>query len=218
MLAGLARQVAEFIGASACLISIVDAERGVVRDRAGYARPPHRWKRTSREHLIADFPRTPRCSSTGDPYTCTAKRRRPRRDAAAARARLPLADDAAMQVDGEPFALVEVFDERRRAFTPDEVRLCQALTNESGAMVARARMSERIEAAYFATLGALAAALEAKDAYTNGHASQIAELAGAACDQLGIPPGRARIVAWARCCTTSARSASPRRSCASPGR
>ena len=86
-------------------------------------------------------------------------------------------------------------------------------------MVARARMSERIEAAYFATLGALAAALEAKDAYTNDHASQIAELAGAICEQLGIlPADRHGSCVWARCCTTSARSASPRRSCASPGR
>jgi len=194
MLAGLARQVAEFIGASACLISVADAERGIVRDRAGYARPPHRWQRTSREHVIADFPRTAQVLATGVPYTCTASDADP--------AEMPLLLELGfrsllmlrMEVEGESFALVEVFDERRRLFTPDEVRLCQALINESGAMVARARMSERIEAAYFATLGALAAALEAKDAYTNDHASQIAELAGATCEELGIPPAAARIV------------------------
>ena len=61
-------------------------------------------------------------------------------------------------------------------------------------MIARTRMSERLEEAYFATLGALAAALEAKDAYTNDHASQIAELAGAVCERLGIPAVEARII------------------------
>jgi len=61
-------------------------------------------------------------------------------------------------------------------------------------MVARAQMAERLEEAYIATLGALAAALEAKDAYTNDHASQIADLAGAVCDHLGIPPSDTRIV------------------------
>ncbi len=61
-------------------------------------------------------------------------------------------------------------------------------------MVARARMAERLEDAYFATLGALAAALEAKDAYTNDHASQIAELAGRVCDVLGLDGRTTRVV------------------------
>jgi putative nucleotidyltransferase with HDIG domain len=99
-----------------------------------------------------------------------------------------------LDVDGEPFGLIEIYDERRRRFAPGEIRLCSALAGEAGAMIARTRMSERLEEAYFATLGALAAALEAKDAYTNDHASQIAELAGAVCERLGIPAGEARII------------------------
>src|SRR2546421_5305217 len=61
-------------------------------------------------------------------------------------------------------------------------------------MVARARMAERLEGAYFATLGTLAAALEAKDAYTNDHASQIAELAGRVCDELGLDAPSSRVI------------------------
>jgi putative nucleotidyltransferase with HDIG domain len=99
-----------------------------------------------------------------------------------------------LPVDGEPFALIEIYDERPRAFGDGEVRLCQALATEAGVMVSRARMNERVEDAYFATLAALAAALEAKDAYTNDHAGQIADLAGAVCDQLGFAPADARIV------------------------
>ena len=55
-------------------------------------------------------------------------------------------------------------------------------------------MQERLEDAYFATLGTLAAALEAKDAYTNDHAGQIAELAGAVCEQLDIPAAEMRMI------------------------
>src|SRR5437764_1470590 len=73
-------------------------------------------------------------------------------------------------------------------------RLCQALAAEGGLMVARAQMAERLEEAYIATLGALAAALEAKDAYTNDHASQIADIAGAVCEHLGIAPAETRMI------------------------
>jgi len=52
----------------------------------------------------------------------------------------------------------------------------------------------RLEQAYFATLGALAAALEAKDAYTNDHAIEIAGLAGAVCEQLRIAPADTRLI------------------------
>ena len=99
-----------------------------------------------------------------------------------------------LPVDDEPYALIEVYDRTHRVFADAEVRLSQALAVEAGRVIARARMQERLEDAYFATLGTLAAALEAKDAYTNDHASQIADLAGAVCDQLDIPPAEARIV------------------------
>ena len=61
-------------------------------------------------------------------------------------------------------------------------------------MVVRARMQEHLEDAYIATLGTLAAALEAKDAYTNDHAAQIAELAAAVCAQLRISPADMRMI------------------------
>jgi len=70
MLAGLARQLTEFTDATACLISVVDAPRGVIRNRAGYARPPHRWAPGATEHTIADYPRTKAVIDTGRPYVC----------------------------------------------------------------------------------------------------------------------------------------------------
>ena len=96
MLASLSRQLTEFLGASACLVSVVDAERGVVRDRAGYARPPHRWEAAAEEYALADYPRTEAVLRTGVPYRllpgCRADRSR--RGPLADGARLPLAADA----------------------------------------------------------------------------------------------------------------------------
>jgi putative nucleotidyltransferase with HDIG domain len=196
MLAGLARQLTEFTDATACLISVVDAPRGVIRNRAGYARPPHRWAPGATEHTIADYPRTKAVIDTGRPYVCV--RGAPDADPSEARwlRRLGYASVLMLRlaVDDEPYAVIELYDERARRFAGGEVRLCQALAAEAGLMVARAQMAERLEEAYIATLGALAAALEAKDAYTNDHASQIADLAGAVCDHLGIPPSDTRIV------------------------
>ena len=100
----------------------------------------------------------------------------------------------ALAVEDEPYALIEIYDTRTRSFGGVEVRLCRALAAEAGKVVTQARMAERLEEAYFATLGALAAALEAKDAYTNDHAIEIAELAGAVCEQLRIAPADARLI------------------------
>jgi putative nucleotidyltransferase with HDIG domain len=196
MLADLSRQLTDFLGASACMISLVDEERGVVRDCAGYARPPHRWEPTAEEYPIGDYPRTEAVLRTGDPYAC--ERDHPDTDPAEARSLAGLGYCSllmlSLAVEGSPYALIEVYDHEPRRFTTDELRLATALAAEAGTMVSRARMSERLEDAYFATLGALAAALEAKDAYTNDHASEIAELAGRVCDALGLEPRTTRVV------------------------
>ncbi|MDX6495707.1 MAG: hypothetical protein QOE17_1693, partial [Gaiellales bacterium] len=196
MLASLSRQLTEFLGASACLVSIVDAERGVVRDRAGYAQPPHRWEAAAEEYALADYPRTEAVLRTGVPYTCSLDVEPI--DPAEARWLMELGYRSllmlSLTVESEPYALIEVYDERPRPFTDAELRLASALTAEAGTMVTRARMAERLEDAYFATLGTLAAALEAKDAYTNDHASQIADLAGGVCEQIGLSHSDMRIV------------------------
>jgi putative nucleotidyltransferase with HDIG domain len=193
-LAGLARQLTEFIDASACLISLIDAESGTVVDRAGYARPPHRFDRMAEEHRLADYPRTAEVVDSGRPHRCTAG------DAEPGEMRLLVELGyrsllmLRLDVEGEPFGLIEIYDERRRRFGDREVRLCQALAGEAGAMIARTRMSEQLEEAYLTTMGALAAALEAKDAYTNDHAAKIADLAWAVCEQLGLQSDESRII------------------------
>jgi putative nucleotidyltransferase with HDIG domain len=196
MLADLSRQLTEFLDASACMISTLDDERRVVRDRAGYARPPYTWEPDADEYSLADYPRTAAVLESGGPYTCTLESAD--LDPAEERGLIELGFGSLLMlsiaVEGRPFGLIEVYDRSPREFTAGELRLATALAAEAGTMVERARMAERLEDAYFATLGTLAAALEAKDAYTNDHASQIAELAGALCDRLDIDAAHTRVI------------------------
>ena len=196
VLADLSRQLTTFLDASACMIALLDEDGGILRDRAGYARPPFSWQPNPDEYDLADYPSTEAVMRTGVPYTCTLDTAGI--DPAEERWLRELGFGSllmySMTVEGEPYALVEIYDERCRSFHPAELRLATALAAEAGTMVARARMSERLEDAYFATLGTLAAALEAKDAYTNDHAIEIAELAGAVCEQLRIAPADARLI------------------------
>jgi putative nucleotidyltransferase with HDIG domain len=196
MLADLSRQLTEFLNASACLISVLDAERGVVRDRAAFARPPHHWEAAAEEHALSEYPRTAQVLRSGEPFWCTIDGGPI--DPAEARLLMELGYRSllmlSLAVEGEPYALIEIYDERPRSFSDPELRLATALTAEAGTMVTRARMAERLEDAYFATLGTLAAALEAKDAYTNDHASEIADLAGGVCAEIGLAHPETRMV------------------------
>jgi putative nucleotidyltransferase with HDIG domain len=196
MLAVLARSLCELVDAKACMVSTIDTAAATVRDLAGYARPPHSWDTQAEEFRLDDYPRTAEVIELDTPLVCGIDT--PGTDPAEARRLEQLGYRSllmfALAVEDEPYALIEIYDTRRRSFGGVEVRLCRALAAEAGKVVAQARMAERLEAAYFATLGALAAALEAKDAYTNDHAIEIAELAGAVCDELRIAPADARLI------------------------
>lgn len=195
LLTALARQLTEWLAASVCVVSLVDDARSSVHRWTGYARPPLGWPRTPAEQPLAERPAAAAVLATAAPRAYAAHSGGRQREVA----RLTGLDFRsvlmlALRVEGESHALVEVFDRRDRGFSEAEVRLAQALCGEAGEALARARMRERLEHAYFATLGTLAAALEAKDAYTNDHANQIAELAGEVCDQLGMAADEARVI------------------------
>ncbi len=195
MLASLARNLTEILDADACLVSVYDAERDTVRNTAAYARPPYRWDNAPTEHAVADYPRTAEVLASGVPYSCRLGASPDPQEARwlierGYRSLLMLS----LPVESQPFALIEIFDQSARSFGDSEIRLSEALALEAGKMVVRARMQEHLEDAYIATLGTLAAALEAKDAYTNDHAAQIAELAAAVCAQLRISPADMRMI------------------------
>jgi putative nucleotidyltransferase with HDIG domain len=196
MLAVLARSLCDLIDAKACMVSTIDLDAETVRDLAGYAAPPHTWGEQAQEYRLEDYPATAEVIEHDTELVC----RLDEPDAGPAEARrleqmgYRSLLSFTLSVEDEPFALIEIYDTRLRSYGGVEVRLCRALAAEAGKVVASARMAGRLEQAYFATLGALAAALEAKDAYTNDHAIEIAELAGAVCEQLRVAPADARLI------------------------
>jgi putative nucleotidyltransferase with HDIG domain len=196
MLAVLARSLCELVDAKACMVSSIDMDASAVRDLAGYARPPHAWDAAAAEYLLEDYPST--AEAIEQDVAVVVRVDSADADPAESRRVAQLGFRSllmfALTVEDEPYALIEIYDTRPRSFGGVEVRLCRALAAEAGKVVEQKRMGERLEQAYFATLGALAAALEAKDAYTNDHAIEIADLAGAVCEQLRIGPGDARLI------------------------
>ena len=94
------------------------------------------------------------------------------------------------------------------------------VTERENARLVGSPRASRAELAdqYRATLMALGATLEARDGYTGGHGEETVELVAAVAARLGLPTRQIDEVRRSRCCTTSARSACPTRSCSSPAR
>ena len=99
-----------------------------------------------------------------------------------------------LRVDGEPYALIEIYDDTAADVRAGRDPPCQALAAEAGKAVSRARMAERLEEAYFSTLGALAAALEARTPTRRTMRSRSPSSPGAVCERLDIPPADARLM------------------------
>jgi diguanylate cyclase (GGDEF)-like protein/PAS domain S-box-containing protein len=89
-------------------------------------------------------------------------------------------------VDGEVWGAINVEEMGTHAFDEDDVRLLVTVADQVGAALRSARLYERLERAYLGTAEALAAALEAKDAYTADHARSIVDLAEHVGRRLGL--------------------------------
>ena len=62
-------------------------------------------------------------------------------------------------------------------FTDEDRQHCRLLADQAGTVLGGSQLATQLDAQHVATVAALAAALEAKDAYTGGHAHAIAEFA-----------------------------------------
>jgi HD-GYP domain-containing protein (c-di-GMP phosphodiesterase class II) len=190
-----ARELTLLFGASACLISEYEPARGTVTDWAAYVEPPAQLNVVAEDYDLDEYPVTRRVLSDlvesatslddgGDP----AEHEFLRRSGFGAAMMVPLV------VDGAAAGLVELFDVRTRPFSADDRRFCRLLADHAGLVLGTVRMAERLEAQHLATVGALAAALEAKDAYTGGHAQAISQFAVAVSEELGLSGGEIRSV------------------------
>jgi diguanylate cyclase (GGDEF)-like protein len=89
-------------------------------------------------------------------------------------------------VGEELWGAINVEEKERAAFDEEDLLLLQTVADQVGAAMRSAQLYGRLERAYLGTAEALAAALEAKDAYTAAHARSIVELAEAVGQRLGM--------------------------------
>jgi HD-GYP domain-containing protein (c-di-GMP phosphodiesterase class II) len=75
-----------------------------------------------------------------------------------------------------------------REIQPGEVHLLTTIAEIAGNAVHRMRLHESLEESYLGTVLALAKALDARDAYINGHSDRIAKLAVAVAQNAGMSP------------------------------
>ncbi len=87
---------------------------------------------------------------------------------------------------GTVSGLVEILDVEYRGFTPEEISCCRMLVDQAGLALGASYLAAERDRQHLATVAALAAALEAKDAYTGNHAHAIADMAVAVGEVLGV--------------------------------
>jgi HD-GYP domain-containing protein (c-di-GMP phosphodiesterase class II) len=183
----LARELTLLFDASGCLISSYDLAQDSVTDWAAYVVPPARLNVVAESYSLADFPATRKVlhdlveiAISVDAESDRAEQRWLEQGGFRASLMVPIV------MDGQPAGLIELLDARTRSFAPDERRFCRLLADHAGIVLGALRMAERLEEQHVATVAALAAALEAKDAYTGNHAQTIAEMTVAVGHELGM--------------------------------
>jgi HD-GYP domain-containing protein (c-di-GMP phosphodiesterase class II) len=194
-LALLARQLTELFDGSACMISQYDAEHEVTTDWAGFVRPPGGLNRIAESYSLDAYPAT-RAVLTEHREVAVevGAAAYPEEEALL----LELGFRASLMLPlthgGESFGLVELFDRRRRTFSSEERRFARLFVDQAAVVLSAIRVAETLERQDLAMVGALANALEAKDAYTRRHACQIGELAATVGEHLGMHGSELRVL------------------------
>ena len=182
-----ARELTLLFDASACLISSYDPETQAVTDWAAHVIPPATLNLVAEDYSLSEYPATLEVLTSLKSSATSV-------DSGGDRAELAFLAEMGFKasmmtplvMNGKPVGLIELFDSRARTFTPDDIEFCRLLSDHAGIVLGTATLAERLDEQHLATVGALAAALEAKDAYTGNHAQAIAEFAVAVGEELGL--------------------------------
>ena len=166
----------ELLDASACVVSRLDGDR--VRDDAVVSHVPYLAEDGA--YLLDDYPETravlelgeARAAALSDVHVDPSEAFVLRRLGMHAVLMLPL------NVEGEPWGLVEIYDIRRgRRFESLDTTIAGLVVAHVESLLAKLLHADALERVYRETLGSLSSALEAKDAYTSEHAQEVGELA-----------------------------------------
>jgi putative nucleotidyltransferase with HDIG domain len=194
-LSRFARELTLLMRASGCLVSSYDPGTEMVTDWAAYVVPPAQLNVVAESYSLERYPVTARVLRTlGEATSVVGAGADPAEEAFLVESGFAASLMVPLVIADQPVGLVEVFDTRPRRFDESECRHVRLLADHAGLVLRNARMAEDLERQHLATVAALAAALEAKDAYTGNHAQTIADLAVGVCEELGMAPSEIRAV------------------------
>lgn len=92
---------------------------------------------------------------------------------------------------------VVIVADKNGEFNADDVDTLLHVGSQSSVAVENVHLRRDLETAYFATVGVLADAMEAKDPYTYGHAEMVARHCLRVATQLGLPEEECNVIAYA---------------------
>ncbi|HVL64913.1 MAG TPA: GAF domain-containing protein, partial [Actinomycetota bacterium] len=179
LLAGLAQAVLGATKADACLVSLLDSQRRILRDAAAAVVPPHTLNLLVEEFSLDQFPVTEEVLRSGrgveisvnDPEADPAERDE-LREVGFGRVLLNR-----LAVDGEPIGTIEAYRKPDVAFHPDDARHVDLLATFAANAYSKIQLASKLEEHYTKTIEALCSALEARDPNTNAHTGRIRDLA-----------------------------------------
>ena len=195
LFAGLARAVVSTVHADACLVSLYEPERNLLRDVAASVVPPARLHSVAEEYSLDDFPATRLVIETGDPVEISVTD-----DSADEAERAFLRDIGFRRVLMTRFSLdgmvgtLETYRLMDIPFRSADRDHFDVLVSFAQNVHARIKLATRLEAHYTETIEALVSALEARDPYTQEHAGRIRETTMALAVALQVPLEERRAV------------------------
>jgi HD-GYP domain-containing protein (c-di-GMP phosphodiesterase class II) len=196
LFAALAQTVTGALKADACLISLYDESKDVVRDVAASVVPPARLNVVAEEYDLNQFPLTRKVLETGEPIEISISDPDADRNERALLASLGFARVliTRFNVDGKSVGTIEVYRINDRAFRSDDARKIDALSSFAANAYSRIQLAAKLEIHYTETIEALVSALEARDPYTEAHAGRIRDLAVSIAIAMQLPYEERRAV------------------------
>jgi hypothetical protein len=189
LLARLAQAARETIGADACLVSVFDEGRAIVRDIAASASEESGLNAIAEEYRLRDFPTTRIVIETGRGVEIAAG------DESADPAERGLLEAIGFArvmivrigLDPNPIGIVEAYRRADQPFSQADRAQLEALCAFATNSFRRIEMAEKLERNYEKTIEALVSALEARDPYTQLHTGRIRDMAMALAGSLQLP-------------------------------
>ncbi|HEX2234650.1 MAG TPA: HD-GYP domain-containing protein [Actinomycetota bacterium] len=196
LFACLAHAVVSSLKADACLVSIHDREREVVRDVAASVVPPARLHAVAEEYPLVDFPATRAVIETGESIEVSAS------DASADAAERAFLKDVGfgrvlitrLALGTDTVGTIETYRLVDHPFPEDGVGRIELLTTFARNAHARIVLAAKLDEHYTKTIEALVSALEARDPYTQAHAGRIRDTSMALAVALRLPRDERRAV------------------------